>query len=184
MSVVTMVRLASQVEANDAVGTLAGPRRHLPDVGAPDDEANDRPAIGDVGVTPESNATSSVTTALETLAAFIPSEALATYIVGLSWFSPASRAEGWGLLLVGGLSVVCFSVVAGLDRTARPSPRKMATVVSLALVSFVVYAGALPESPFQELTDEATKLFGFAALILALLLPRIARILRVAPERK
>jgi hypothetical protein len=170
MSVASMARLAAQAGVQET-------ERRQPRM------AGDQPGPGSVAgavVTAQTDPTS-VQGALESIAAYIPSEALAVYIAAVGVFQPKGNVEPWFWLLVGIGAVVFFGWLAGMDRNV-PTPRdKLMIVIVLALVSFVTYAGALPGSPFTVIDARATAAAGILALALSFALPRIARILKVAP---
>jgi hypothetical protein len=188
MSIATMVRFASQAEAGPPAPppTRRGPQTAGGPPGAPDEPegapaAGSQPAIGGTAVSQQSNATSQAQAALEMIAGYIPSEALALYIGALAAFQPSTDTSKWIVLGIGIVFVIAFTAFSALDRETRPSTDKVVIVTALAIVSFVTYAAALPASPFLAISAQATVAAGFVAVILSLFLPRVARIAKVAP---
>ena len=170
MSIATMTRLAADATVQD--DQLRG--GDLPEA---------RPgSIGGSTVTSRSDPKSTVQTALDAIAAYFPSEALAVYVAALGIMQPASDGERWIWFLVGVLSVVLFTVLGGLDREVRVPWGRLVTVMLIALVSFSTYAASLPGTPFLSIHPQATAVAGVIAIIFSLALPRVARILRLAPE--
>jgi hypothetical protein len=179
-----MVRLAAQAEAGPpapAAAPAAGPRPA--GAGAPGPApAAENPRIGAAPVSEASNTSSRVQAALEAVAGYIPSEALALYIAALGTFQPSTDTAKWVVLGLGVVLVIVFAASSALDRATRPAMDKVAIVTVLAIISFVTYAAALPGSPFLSIHAQATAVAGFVAIILSLLLPKIATSAKVAPQ--
>lgn len=190
MSIATMVRLAAQAEAGPPAPAEVPPRGPQPagpvpageGVPAPAGEGAANPTIGGAAVTPQSNTSSRVQAALEAIAGYIPSEALALYIGALGAFQPSTDTAKWVVLGLGVLLVIGFAVWSALDRATRPATDKVAIVTVLAIISFVTYAAALPGSPFLSIHAQATVAAGYIAVLLSLVLPKIAVSARVAPQ--
>jgi hypothetical protein len=183
MSIATMTRLASQatvLEGNAAAarqtrGVTRGGPGAARDAGVP--EPPEMTALATTGSDP----TTAIQSALEAIAGYIPSEALAIYITAVGILQPDSDTKRWFWLLVGMGVVVAFLALGALDRKVRAPINKTIIVGIFGLVSFAAYAGALPGSPFLQIDAQATAYAGIFALALSLVLPRLARILGVAP---
>lgn len=177
MSIATMTRLAAEAAAGEAA---AARERE----GGPRPAGDQEPAAGSLGgavVTARSDPRSAVQGALEAIAAYIPSEALAVYIAAIGILQPQGTTEPWVWLAIGLGLVVLFSVIGALDREVRTPIDKLVIVIVFGLLSFAAYAGALPGSPFLQLDARATAAAGVVALALSYALPKIARIVKVAP---
>jgi hypothetical protein len=127
--------------------------------------------------------------ALAKIAAYIPSEVIATYLAVLGIWQPDSKAERWACFGVnsGLLAALCVLGWA-LQRQAAPTPAKRPTlqhlfwVFIIAAVAFVTYAMAVPGSAFTSVWSDATKFGGIAALLLAAVLPSFGKLVGVDPE--
>lgn len=124
--------------------------------------------------------------ALDQIVSYIPTEVIGIYIAGVGIVGPAGRAK-WGLLLLSTALIPLFVWLS--DRIARQSnpdaPKaysKLAWVCVLACGAFLAWAAALPETPFLDLTDKATQLGSFAAVVLAALMPKLATALGIAAK--
>jgi hypothetical protein len=182
MSIATMMRLAAQAEAGGPAPPQRGPRPAGGPIGQPPVEPGPAPEIGGAPISSGSNVSSRAQAALEAIAGYIPSEALALYIGALGAFQPATDASKWIVLGAGVALVILFAGWNAADRATRPAPRKIAVVVVLAVVSFVTYAAALPGSPFISVWAQAPVAAGYVAVALSVLLPRFAVLAKVAPQ--
>jgi amino acid transporter len=115
-----------------------------------------------------------VQAALEAIAAYIPSEALAVYLPALGIFSPREAVGAWLVFGLGILVVLLFTWLGLTKRRRKANAAKGRVVYSLGLIGFVLYAGALPGSPFEYLHDLAPKILAFLALVAAFVMPEIA----------
>lgn len=184
MSVATMTRLAVEAEAERVSARppaleWGGPGVPPP---APQPPATQPGTVSGAAITAASDPRSGTQAALEAIAAYIPSEALAVYIAALGLFQPGTAGDRWFWFVVGVALVIGFGALSAMDRVVRPSMRTFAVLTIMAVVSFATYAGALPASPFLALHPQATLGSGLVALILSAALPRIARIAGVAPR--
>jgi len=171
MGISTMTRLAVEAEA-------AGRDRAVA-VGEPRVRSGGR--VAGTELTSDSDARSPWQASLDAIAAYIPSEALAVYIAAIGAFQPASTDARWLWFGIGIVLVLAFGALSALDRQTRPGMQMFAIVMVLAVVSFATYAGALPGSPFLAFHPQATVASGIVALALSFALPRVARIVGVAP---
>jgi hypothetical protein len=198
MSIATMTRMASQAEAarkQPAGGQpgKAGPRAAggaaaggaaaggAAAGGAAAGAGGTPPAVGGATVTSSSDPQSRAQASLEAIAAWIPSEALALYIAALGAFNPTTQTAGFVVLALGLGFVILFVAFSALDRKTRPPMDKTIIVAGIGLVSFTVYAAALPSSPFEAVFPQASVVAAFVALVMASILPRVAGLLGVAP---
>jgi hypothetical protein len=180
MSIASMTRMASEAEAERQRHPRPGapPVGPRPAAGGPPNP----PAVGGSTVTSSSDPQSKAQASLEAIAAYIPSEAIALYLAALGAFQPSSLTSKVFWLVVGLGFVAGLVVLGALDRKTRPPRDKTLIVIGIGLVSFTVYAAAIPGSPFLELHPQATIAAGFIALVMATFLPRIAGLLGVAPK--
>jgi hypothetical protein len=134
-----------------------------------------------------------VDTAMEKIAAFIPSEVIAIYVAGFGILSPQSNSGKWSMFGVSLVLIPVFVLLnylqqrkhAGTDQGARlKSLRRTSVIVTLfAIVAFVAWAAALPGTPFLSVTPRATAYGGFCVVILALIMYRLADLLDVVPKK-
>jgi hypothetical protein len=165
MSVAAMTRLAVEAGADESPG-------EPPPVGT----TPTGPAAPDrtTRATSASDPTTRVQAALEAIAAYIPSEALAVYLPALGIFAPREALGAWLVFGLGVLVVLLFTWLGLTKRQRKAKPSKGRVVYGLALTGFVLYAGALPGSPFDYLHDLAPKMLAFLALVAAFVMPEIA----------
>ncbi|MBN8625196.1 MAG: hypothetical protein J0M17_06895 [Planctomycetes bacterium] len=123
--------------------------------------------------------------ALDNIATFIPSEAMGVYVVGFGIMQPSEFAEKWGLFA---LATVAIPLVFGLRywEARRDAEQIWAAgrawgLLFVALVSFVVWAAAMPQSPFIAFHPRMNLYAAVAALFLATFLPRIAKLIGWLP---
>jgi hypothetical protein len=122
--------------------------------------------------------------ALDQIVAYVPTEVIRIYIAGVGIVGPAGRAK-WGLLLLSTALIPLFVWLS--DRIARQSdpsvPKaysKLAWVCLLAACAFLAWAAALPETPFLDFSEKATRLGSFAAVVLAAIIPKVAAAVGIA----
>lgn len=132
-----------------------------------------------------------LTSALSKLAAYIPSEVIASYLALVGIIQPESARSKWACFGVacGLLVALCYlgwalqrRSAAATDSTTSPTLRHLVAVLALASVSFVAYGMALPGSAFTSLWADATLYGGAAALVLSALLPSVGQLIGVDPE--
>ncbi len=144
----------------------------------------------------EEAATPDVESSLEGLTTWIPTEVVGIYISLVGLFMPESSVERWAFFLIGVALVPVFVGVNGAivnkrgaaawkaeQRPGDPpkiSPRQMGLCVMVALVAYVAWSMALPNTPFAAWFDDATRLGGGLVLVLALLLPKVAELLDIS----
>jgi hypothetical protein len=141
------------------------------------------------GVRVES-ATSSerVTSALDQIVAYVPSEVIGIYIAGVGIIGPASDRARWGLLVFSLLMIPAFIWLSdSIERRADPKTPKAASklvwVCVLAGAAFVAWSAALPDTPFLKLSAKATQIGSFLAVVLSFLMPKVAAALGIAPNQ-
>lgn len=162
MSIAAMTRLA----------TLADHEKRgepVPEVpGKPDRAASPQNALSD---------------ALAKVTAYIPTEVLAIYVPALGI---ANTSRYLWLWIIFGISAFLVIVFVWLHNDARRlrahRRRRFALVILFALVPFVAYAAAIPDTPFKQITSAAPRVGGIAVLILAGLLPALAKKWRIRPH--
>jgi hypothetical protein len=137
--------------------------------------------------TPASSAKRSVDSAMERIAAFIPSEVIGIYVAGFGIFSPESSGSKWLMFGICALLVPLFIALNYLQQKMHsgdaPSPRIALILLFFGLVAFVAWAAALPGTPFLSLSPIATAVGGWAVLILAGIMYKVADILGIVPKR-
>jgi hypothetical protein len=126
-----------------------------------------------------------VSTAMEKIAAFVPTEVIGLYVSGLGILAPTSDAGKWLLFCVCALMIPLIMWIGFRDNQQKnlpaPSARIALILFGLAVVAFVAWASALPSTPFISLVGERAHLYGgFAVIVLSILMPKIASLLRVA----
>ncbi len=133
---------------------------------------------------------STLQSAIRLVAAYVPAEAIATYIAVLGLLTPGSGASAdqvqairlvcfvIGLAVSVGLAFVTFK---GGNLTKREQQRRQWIVAALAAAGFTVYAAAMPSFFFQTtiLTIPWGQWAAALAIITAMILPTIAKALRV-----
>lgn len=142
---------------------------------------------------PDSGATrTAVNNALSRIATFIPTEALALYMILLGIFVGTSSSRQyelkWGLFGAGVASII-FAVVAAYVASHRagkkPEGKRYFSIFVLALASFTIYAMAIPDNPFESiqlpasLGVELNQIAAGLAAIAAFAFPTIAEWLGV-----
>jgi len=120
-------------------------------------------------------------TALDNIATFIPSEAMGVYVVGFGIMQPNEISEKWGLFALGAAAI---PLVFGLRYCeARRDADQIWTagrawgLFFVAMLSYVVWTAAMPQSPFIALHTRMNLYAAVAALFLAAFMPRIAKLL-------
>lgn len=126
-------------------------------------------------------------TALNRVAAFIPSEAVAVYLALWAFIDPRAAVAKWTVFGVGLVLVIAFYLLAYLQRRRAvtsgggDSPARSLRVTLLlllfAMVAFTAWAAAMPGNPFTQFGDGAMKVGGGAIIVLGVLLPRVADVL-------
>jgi len=134
-----------------------------------------------------------VETGLEKITQWIPSEVVTSYVALLGLFAPDDATLRWTLFGVGVLLVLVFVVVnaalvnkKGTEKwkeDGKPGePPKLARkrvfgLIAVGLVAYVVWACALPDTPFLDLTDQATRIGGGLVIVISLLMPKVTDLL-------
>lgn len=133
---------------------------------------------------------STLQSAIRLVAAYIPAEAIAVYIVILGILGPAAEATSDQVTTIRFISFLIGIIVAvalafvtfkGRQLTRAEQRRREIIVAVLAAVSFAIYAAAMPSFFFR--TDILTIPWGqwaaILAIVVALAMPSIARALGV-----
>ncbi len=129
---------------------------------------------------------STLQSALRLLAAYIPSEALAVYIVVLGLLNPSPAATSQDVTVVRLLCFLVGLIVAvslpfvsfkGDNLTRREQRRRQLIVAALAAVAFAVFAATMPSFFFSAtiLTIGLSQWAAVVAVLVALFLPIVAR---------
>jgi hypothetical protein len=141
---------------------------------------------------PASATNSGVNKSLSTVAAFIPSEALALYVALLGVFigtsSDREYAAKWFIFALG-LAVTCLAIFDGYvsarrvhaanpETTPAPSLGRFVKIVVFALIAFTIYVMAMPDNPFEQLANDSdvniNAVSGVLALLAGFVLPMVA----------
>lgn len=141
----------------------------------------------------QASATPAVESALESITQWIPTEVVAIYVALLGIFAPDESSVKWAIFGVGAVSVLGFVLLnaalvnkKGAEAWAREdrpgtapklAGRRLALLFVVAMVAYVVWAFALPDTPFLDLTDEATRIGGALVIIVSLAMPKISELL-------
>lgn len=116
------------------------------------------------------------------LATYIPSEAIALYLLGIGIFNGADPASlsvtGWSwVAFVVALALAIFLAWATFERgelTAREARRRRSLISGTAAVAFIAYSAATPGGPFETLFGPGVNLVGaFIAGLLTAVLPYV-----------
>lgn len=119
--------------------------------------------------------------ALARITAFVPTEAISTYVAALALLKPGSEGARWALLgVIAALTVFLCFYYWKRSQTALPLKALVWSII-FAIVGLAAWASALPDSPFYSIPDYTTVVGGFAVLILAVLTPKVAELVGVAP---
>ncbi|GAB2844915.1 hypothetical protein GCM10022221_50270 [Actinocorallia aurea] len=125
-------------------------------------------------------------TALNRVAAFIPSEAVAVYLALWAFIDPDEPLAKWTVFGVGLALVLAFyflaylqrrRAVAGVDGPPARSVGVTLVLLLFAVVAFTAWAAAMPGNPFTQFTDQAVKIGGGAIIVLGVLMPKVADVL-------
>jgi hypothetical protein len=127
-----------------------------------------------------------VTTALQRLTAFIPSEIVTGWGAAMGLIAPKTLIATWAIFGGAGVCLVILTLLetALQDETAatRTSRAKKVLMVLFATVSFTVWAFSLPGSPAAaQWGDGATRYFGISAIVLAAVLIKVTQLGGLAP---
>lgn len=129
-----------------------------------------------------------VKSAMERIAAFIPSEAIAIYVAGFGILTPDTSTAKWTIF---GVALVLIPIFIWLNyvtenrkrrRTGKAKVRTVWLIVLFAVVAYVAWAAAMPGTPFLELSDDATRIGGFVVVIAAALMYKAGEVLGIVPN--
>jgi len=127
----------------------------------------------------------SVESALEKITAFIPSEVIGLYVSGVAIFSPQEAQTKWGIFFICLALIPAFMSLDYMLRKKRQAPianRKTNAVLFIfAGAAFTAWAAALPDTPFLSFSSRASQIGGWAVILLAAFMYKVAELLDVAP---
>jgi hypothetical protein len=136
-----------------------------------------QPAVREAAAAPIS-----VQSALDTIVNLIPADVIGIYLALVGLFG-----QSWCLFWIGAALIPILLTIAHFERKKdlktgeQPPPlSKLVLVVLFAFVAYVPWAATLPNTPFLEFHEHATKFSAGAALVLSAFLPRLARLLGIA----
>lgn len=138
----------------------------------------------------------STTTALEKLAAFVPTEVIIAYVAAVGLLVPTESWHRWSIF-AGAVFVLVVIILLDFELRAKrargnagendsPLPnisrRRITYSVLIATVAFTVWAFAVPSgSPALDWGDGATRLFAIIAIAVSAILYRVAELIDLAP---
>lgn len=162
MSIAAMTRLASLAD-HEVLGEPVPPVPGKPDKGT--------------------SAQNALTDALAKVTAYIPTEVLAIYVPALGIANTSRYLWLWIIFGISSFLVLVFVWLNNRSRRLRAHRKRRLTLLMLfALIPFVAYACAIPDTPFKQITSAAPRVGGIAVLILAGLLPRLAKVWHIRPQ--
>ena len=175
MSVSTMTRLFQTRQAQDqmAVRTLEKTRGAEPGSEAGTEGADKAKA-----------------TALDKLAAFVPTDVVTAWAAAVGLLIPTSDLQRWLIFAAAVLLLVVLIVLnsallskqAGTDSKPPAGARqRMVRLIFLSAVAFTIWAFAAPGSPAVMWGDNATRLFAVVALFVTPILYKAAQLWGLAP---
>jgi amino acid transporter len=120
---------------------------------------------------------------MEKISAFIPSEVIGICVAGCGILSPQQDSEKWWIFAISMALIPIFMLLNFIGQRKKGnltvSTRISLVLILFALVAFVAWAAALPGTPFLSLTPRATAIGGWAVVILALVMYKVADLLDV-----
>ncbi len=129
---------------------------------------------------------STVTGAMEKIAAYIPSEVIGIYVGNFGILAPATQAVKWWIF---GICMALIPAFLGLGYASAkkkqlpvPGGRASGVLFLMSAVAFTTWCSAMPATPFLALDPDATRWGGFAVLALSYVIPKIADLLEIAPQ--
>ncbi len=136
---------------------------------------------------PSGGTQSEVEAALSKLTAFVPSEVVGLYISGLGILTPTTFAAKWWIF---GVCLLLVPVFLGLNyliqrKQAGKEPLTTSTwliLLAFALVAFVAWSAAIPDTPFLYFSERATVIAGFVVLVLAAVMYKVADLFGIVPK--
>jgi uncharacterized membrane protein YecN with MAPEG domain len=173
MSVVTMVRLVQERQSQEDSAQQVTLRKAKSVTPTEEEQKG-------------SEAKHAVTTALERLTGFIPTEVVAGWGAAVGLIGPTTALAGWVIFAV---AVVFLVALLLLETALREKKSKIRTpgqrtllMVIVAAVAFIIWAFATPGSPAAtQWGTEITRYFGVAAIAVSALLPKLTQFLGLAP---
>lgn len=123
--------------------------------------------------------------AMERVSAFIPSEIIGLYVAGLGIFSPETDTGKWQIFWI------CFALIPVIMVLNYLIQRKQSqgglglwpslVLFGFAIVAFVAWTAALPSTPFLSIFPDATTIGGWAVIILAVIMYKVAELMGIVP---
>jgi polyferredoxin len=165
MSVATMARLVRQRQVRE----------------------REAPALQSKGLDQEKEeSNSTLTTALERLTAFVPTEVVAGWAAAVGMLTPQDAVSSWaifgGALAFLVILVLLETGIRDKESQVKTDPRRKALLVLVALVAFSIWAFASPGSPAAAAWGtSATRYFGVVAIAVSAILFRVGQLLGLAP---
>ena len=127
--------------------------------------------------------------AMDKVVAFIPSEVIGIYVSGMGVISPSSYNVKWAIF---GVAIILIPIFMALSYLAArksaviilPSIRMLGLLFLFALIAFIAWAAAMPATPFLMFSTNATQIGGFAVIVFAAIMYKIADLLDILPKRQ
>jgi hypothetical protein len=137
---------------------------------------------------------SAVASGIEKVTTWIPSEVVTIYVALLGIFDPGKDSTRWILFAIGAFCVPVFVALNTAlvnkhgkeewekkDKHAGSPPKlalkRIVLLVVFGIVAFVVWALALPSTPFLSLGQDATRVGGGLVVVVSLVMPMVAELL-------
>jgi hypothetical protein len=125
--------------------------------------------------------------ALSRLTAFVPSEVVGLYIAGLGILTPTTFAAKWWIFGVCLLLIPIFLGLNYLIQRKQAGKESLTTstwliLLAFAVVAFVAWSAAIPDTPFLYFSERATVIAGFVVLILAAVMYKAADLFGIVPK--
>lgn len=124
--------------------------------------------------------------ALDKIATYIPSEVIGTYVAITGIFDADSDAGKWVIFVLALLLIPLLTLFGNAEAAKKgltpPTGRATLLTILIAGVAFCAWAAALPANPLLAFTEQATRIGGAAVIVLAIVLPKAAALLDIAPR--
>ena len=120
---------------------------------------------------------------LARITAYVPTEAIATYVALLGLIEPGPGAPRWILLGITALIAIFLCWYFWSGATTELPGKVLVWQCVFALVGLAAWASALPNSPFFSFDWYSARYGAAAVIILSPVIPRVAERLKIAPPR-
>lgn len=127
----------------------------------------------------ETEAKKTLTSAMETIARFIPTDVVTIYVAGIGLFAPKTPTGKWTIFAIAAGLIPVFLLISAFEQRESGQSVAIRRVLLLFLFATVAYAAwtsALPATPFEQFSEDATRIGGFAVIVASLIIPRVAKL--------